>query len=287
MATKRGEPKSVDRTTLIIPRQQFINRLVDRISKAEKLYVDNVSQLEQIERDYYKWDEINNEIIKQSFSRPDNEHYYKHSRLNTMSGLYDYSRGVDTNDPYYRLNLIKQKIENSTENLKLLIEKADLIDDGSQLVMDYAKENGYAKKRQEFSNKGFVIHGHNDTRKLEVARYLETSLFKTAVILHEQPSKGRTIIEKFEHHSSVDFAVALWTADDVGKGKNEDELKDRARQNVIFETGFFIGKLGRSNVIVLYETGVEIPSDYSGIIFILFADNWKDELRKEIEAIYN
>lgn len=84
----------------------------------------------------------------------------------------------------------------------------------------------------------------------------------------------------------MDFAVALWTADDDGKGKKESNLEDRARQNVIFETGFFIGALGRKNVVVLYENGVEIPSDYSGVIFIRLADNWKDDLRREVDAIY-
>ena len=83
--------------------------------------------------------------------------------------------------------------------------------------------------------------------------------------MSKQIKEGRTIIEKFENYSNVDFAVAIWTADDIGKAKNEEHLKDRARQNVIFETGFFIGKIGRQNVIVLYETGVEIPTDYSGV----------------------
>ena len=137
-----------------------------------------------------------------------------------------------------------------------------------------------------FYNTGFIIHGHNEVKKLEVARYVENELGYKTIILHEQPTRGQTIIEKFERHSKVDFAIALWTADDTGKANNQEIFNDRARQNVIFETGFFIGKLGRNNVITLYEEGVEIPSDYSGIIFIQLIGNWKDELRKEIRAIY-
>jgi predicted nucleotide-binding protein len=136
-------------------------------------------------------------------------------------------------------------------------------------------------------NSGFIIHGHDHTRKLEVARFLENDLKYKAIILHEQPNKGRTIIEKFENSSNVDFAIALWTADDVGNTKTNTNLNKRARQNVVFETGFFIGKIGRENVIVLYEQGVEIPSDYSGVIFIPFDNNWKDDLRREITAIYS
>lgn len=138
----------------------------------------------------------------------------------------------------------------------------------------------------EMNNKGFVIHGHNDTMKLEVARFIEKYIKKQAVILHEQPNKGKTVIEKFEYNSEVDFAVALWTADDEGKAIKDEDLKSRARQNVIFETGYFIGKLGRDRVIILFEDGVEKPSDYDGVVYISLAGEWKHELRIEIESMY-
>lgn len=137
------------------------------------------------------------------------------------------------------------------------------------------------------TNKFFVIHGHNDQIKLEVTRFIETETGKKAIILHEMPNKGKTIIEKFENYSDVDFAIGLWTADDIGSAKSEEEVKDRARQNVIFETGYFIGKLGRSKVIVLHDKDIEIPSDYSGVIYIPLSGNWKYNLEKEIDAIYN
>ena len=97
---------------------------------------------------------------------------------------------------------------------------------------------------------------------------------------------GRTIIEKFEDYATVDFAVFLWTADDVGKSKEKQELSDRASQNVVFETAFFSGKLGGENVIVLLEEGVGKPSDYNGVIYIPLSGNWKDELRKEVTEIF-
>lgn len=116
---------------------------------------------------------------------------------------------------------------------------------------------------------------------------MENELKKEMIILHEKANEGKTIIEKFERYSEVDFAIALWTADDFGNSKKDVNLKKRARQNVIFETGFFIGKIGRENVIVLVEEEVEIPSDYSGIIYIKIIGNWKNELRNEIISIYN
>lgn len=140
---------------------------------------------------------------------------------------------------------------------------------------------------QEMTNKGFVIHGHNESLKLEVARYIEKYVMKEAIILHEQPNKGKTVIEKFESNSEVDFAVALWTVDDQGKSTKEEKLQKRARQNVIFETGYFIGKLGRERVIILFEDGVEKPSDYNGVVYISLSGNWMHELKTEIESIYN
>lgn len=114
----------------------------------------------------------------------------------------------------------------------------------------------------------FVVHGHDDAAKEAIARYLQ-KLELNPIILHEQPDKGRTIIEKFEDYSNVIFAIALLTPDDLGKSKDSnEEAKIRARQNVIFELGYFIGKLGRKNVCAIYKEGVELPSDMLGILYI-------------------
>ena len=107
------------------------------------------------------------------------------------------------------------------------------------------------------------------------------------IILHEKPDAGRTIIEKFEAYSDVGFAVVLLTADDKGCAKSKDStLQPRARQNVIFELGFFIGRLGRARVCALYREGVEIPSDYQGILYTAIDSGgaWKLKLVKELRA---
>lgn len=133
----------------------------------------------------------------------------------------------------------------------------------------------------------FVVHGHNEGLRESVARFLEKVGLK-AIILHEQPNSGRTIIEKFEDHSNVSFAVVLLTADDVGRKKADLESANqfRARQNVIFELGFFIGKLGRRKVCAIYETGVELPSDYQGNLYVNYdaAGSWKLLLAKELKS---
>ena len=137
------------------------------------------------------------------------------------------------------------------------------------------------------TNEVFVIHGRDNEAKETVARFL-TRLDLIPVILHEQPNQGRTIIEKFEQHTQVGFAVALLTPDDVGAlQNNRNDLKPRARQNVIFEFGYFIGRLGRNRVCALTKGDVEIPSDYDGVVYIPLDDSegWKMKLIRELQNV--
>jgi predicted nucleotide-binding protein len=131
----------------------------------------------------------------------------------------------------------------------------------------------------------FLVHGHDDLAKTTVARFLER-LDLDVIILHERASVGDTIIEKFERESSgVGFAVVLLTADDLGSAKESSTgLSSRARQNVVFELGFFVAALGRSKVVALREPNVEIPSDLAGVMYIAYEpnDSWKLSLAGEI-----
>jgi predicted nucleotide-binding protein len=138
------------------------------------------------------------------------------------------------------------------------------------------------------SKKVFVVHGHAGEPKEAVARFLGT-LGLDAVILHEQANGGRTIIEKFEKNADdAGFAVVLLTPDDVGgkkQGLVASMLKPRARQNVVFELGYFIGKLGRSHVCALKLGDVEEPSDISGVVYVPYDGSgaWKTALGRELE----
>lgn len=132
----------------------------------------------------------------------------------------------------------------------------------------------------------FLVHGH-DARKEEVARVLQRLTGSDPTILHEHPSRGETIIEKFERHAGDQaFAVILATADDVGGKAGSADQQPRARQNVIFEMGFFIGALTRQKVAVLHDEGVELPSDYQGVIYIPLDGTgaWRVDLAKELRA---
>ena len=132
----------------------------------------------------------------------------------------------------------------------------------------------------------FIIHGRDEGTREIVARFLE-QLELTPVILAEQSNQGSTIIEKFERHAQAAFAVVLLTPDDVGTLQDdENNLGPRARQNVIFELGFFIGRLGRKRVCALKNGDVEIPSDYAGVAYISLdeAGGWKMSLVKELKS---
>ena len=139
---------------------------------------------------------------------------------------------------------------------------------------------------EQASRDVFIIHGRDDGLKEAVARFLAL-LGLNPIILHERPNAGRTLVEKFEMHAVTGFAVALFTADDVGYLKSEPgRTRERARQNVIFEFGYFIGRLGRRGACALIEGDIELPSDYAGVVYIPLdrAGHWKFELIRELQA---
>lgn len=152
---------------------------------------------------------------------------------------------------------------------------------------------GAGKKTQqadvEYSNRIFIVHGHDEAMKQAVARVLE-KLGLEPIILHERASEGRTVIEKFTDYSDVAFAVVLLSPDDMAYSKDQspEDAKLRARQNVIFELGFFIGKLGRERVLILHQQDgdFEMPSNYAGVLYAPYDDSgrWQLDLIKELKA---
>lgn len=138
-------------------------------------------------------------------------------------------------------------------------------------------------------SKVFIVHGHDSTLKNKVARLIERQKIE-AIILSEQSNTGGTIIEKIENYSDVGAAICLFTNDDVGCEKsNKDEnskytVRSRARQNVVFEAGYFIGKLGRGNVIIVTEQGIELPSDMQGVVYTDKSD-YRLDILKELHAM--
>ena len=136
--------------------------------------------------------------------------------------------------------------------------------------------------------KVFIVHGRDNETKLEVARFVE-KIGLQSIILHEQASAGMTIIEKIERYANeADFALVLYTPCDHGRGVHESKVapRNRARQNVVFEHGYLMAKLGRENVCALVKGEIETPNDISGVVYVgLDAHGaWKNEVIKELTA---
>lgn len=173
------------------------------------------------------------------------------------------------------------------------VQEAISVMQAGKLELEITAETAVAAPAPELdsvqpSTRVFIVHGHDDGRKYELESYLQKLLAEPPVILHQEPNGGRVLVEKLEDSSaSVGYAVVLLTADDLGRPKELDPTDDRARarQNVVFEMGFFFGLIGRGHVAVLVGEGVEHPSDIAGLVYIPLdaAGAWKGKLASEID----
>lgn len=162
--------------------------------------------------------------------------------------------------------------------------KAELINLIETMKEDYEMMNSNNNITQKKSNnKIFIVHGRDDDKLKDVELFVRR-IGLEPIILKEQASKGKSIIEKIEAYSDVAYAIVLYTACDVGKYKNDKELLPRARQNVVFEHGYMVAHLKRENVIALIEKGVDIPGDWSGVVYTTFDTDWKRNTMIEMEA---
>jgi predicted nucleotide-binding protein len=264
-------------TKLIVGKEFFKEQLTARIKLGEEILSRQIQTYEQLEKskaDYYQWNDYNSEFLKQSFNKENNEYRETYDSVNTFAFVLGGRQD--------ELKEFREDVESKIENLKQLVAKTDLLKtdvEEKQLRTEISSAPG------TLSQDVFVVHGHNNEIKIDVARTLE-KLGLNPIILHEQPNNGKTIIEKFETYSNVGFAIVLLTDDDEGKSKKETDLKLRARQNVILELGYFIGRLGRDKVCPLYSKGVELPTDISGVLYIEIdpGDTWKIRMVKELKA---
>lgn len=183
-------------------------------------------------------------------------------------GLGNFAPGTDNGE-------FQQGIQQLSDIIDLVIEKMELVNINSNTT-DYDTICN--------NKKIFIVHGHDNEVKESVARVLQ-QVGLEPIILNEQSNSGKTIIEKLEHYGDVGFAVILLTPCDIGKANTESEYKERARQNVIAELGYFIGRLGRNHVSIIHRGNTEIPSDFKGLGYISFDDkSWKYDLAKELKS---
>ena len=144
------------------------------------------------------------------------------------------------------------------------------------------------------SNRVFVVHGHDSQLKMEVEQFIR-EIGLEPVVLHRQTDEGATIIEKFEKHADVGFAFVLLTPDEVAYTVDQEQVTDnqrkkerRARPNVIFEFGYFVGRLGRPKVCCLHKGEVAVPSDLSGLVYKKIGNSLDEEaydIIRELKAV--
>jgi predicted nucleotide-binding protein len=188
-----------------------------------------------------------------------------------------------------QVEMVKLLSNESDEVLEVLMEFLSPPNQAARTAEDSATDSNQPEAMSAAPSEGpiFVVHGRARAALHEAVRALERGTNREVIVLHEQPNAGRTILEKFEDHADrASFAVVLLTADDEGGTRSDNDVNLRGRQNVIFELGFFFGRLGRKRVAVLLENGIEKPSDIDGLVYITFDEHgaWKQILARELEA---
>ena len=148
-------------------------------------------------------------------------------------------------------------------------------------------------KSPQLSNKVFIVHGHDSGLKTDVEQFIH-QIGLEPVVLHRQIDQGKTLIEKFEQHSDVGYAIILLTPDEIAYSTDQSSLNEndriterRARPNVIFEFGYFVGKLGRSRVCCIHKEDVVVPSDLNGLIYKRVQDSVESQafsIIRELQA---
>ena len=270
------------------PRDTVRSQLVSRIDLGAQIAnqpVLEASAFEQQESEFAKWDDYNNELLTRCFSNLDYAKKYDMDfELLPMSGIGGPPPFAD------KVRRQRERIIRKVEHIKSLAERLDLIDEVGDLQNDPVSKLSPSRAVPHTDNRNvFIVHGHDASAKQIVARFLEKCALNP-IILHDLPNGGRTIIEKFEQQADVGFAIVLLTPDDTGAAKPENpaespKLQDRARQNVILELGYFVGRLTRARVAALKKGNLELPTDFAGVVWTDMdpADAWKMSLARELK----
>ena len=218
-------------------------------------------------RDAQNWSNYNDNLLRKFFGTAVMLGYVR----------FDIQHFNDFYDPILddEIAAYRRKMEDGIGSLEAICDSLELYDDPSKSLP------------HDVGDEIFIVHGRDDEAKETVARFVEKLGLK-ATILHEKPSSSLTIIEKIEKYSgSAGFAIVLLTPDDIGalKDSPDDERNPRARQNVVFELGYFMGKLGRKRVCPLFKDELERPSDVDGIVYVPMdgSNGWQLKLAREMK----
>jgi predicted nucleotide-binding protein len=226
------------------------------------------------------WDERNTLLL---------EHAFTPVGFAKSSPHTDYVSAMGLKNPFPSLNNGDEPLEDlladsrtKVDRLRRLLANIDLYEKDSQETGTIATKDATRLKTV------FIVHGHDQDAMNQVNLLIRQTSDLNVTVLGDQASRGQTVIEKLERHlgDRSSFAVVLMTGDDLGRARSSTEENPRARQNVIFELGYSLAALGRGNVAALYEPGVEMPSDFAGVVYIPFDENgtWKHSLIREFRG---
>ncbi len=262
-------------TTVKVPiemtmsREDAKMRLVARIEKGKDLLqvqIVSADTLKSAKYDYEKWNAFNAELLKQIFTTEE------------LSSEYSWWVGCLGTGFESLGQLIAEHHETVTDKLRRLdsiVERLELFPISSSVSEEQAAKHGHAESITR-SRKVFVVHGQDELAKTSLEVFLH-EIGLEPIVLHRQADEGFTVIEKFEKHSDVGYAFILLTPDEVAYLRSDEALLDdkrkkefRARPNVIFEFGYFVGKPSRSRVCCIYTGDVTLPSDVHGMIYKRF-----------------
>ena len=205
-----------------------------------------------------------------------------------------------TNEDSTKIRPVVRAERANAEYLPLgITEEGEIVEKGADVTDEFIlgapgyKRSVRVAPKHVTSKQVFVVHGHDETLKNETEIFLR-EIGLDPIVLHRQPDEGQTLIEKLEKYSDVSYAFVLLTSDDLGYPIEEESKPDpertkerRARQNVIFELGYFFGKLGRENVCCLYKPDLALPTDLFGIVYKKVTTNVQSiglELIRELRA---
>ena len=250
------------------------DKAIQRLQKALNA-IEGLKQLSSSSPEFQKW-KRNTEIAVANTFGENSRHERDFTSIGYASRI---ATSTMTKSDYQRWYI--WGLEKATSVLQSMIEEVEEYWEDESFTKISTSQNQITP---EHLRDVFIIHGRDEGTKETVARFI-SQLGLNPIILHEQPNQGQTIIEKFERHAEVAFAIAILTPDDTGGlvGKKQSH-KPRARQNVVFEFGYFMGRLDRQRVCALKKDNVETPSDYDGVLYISFDESgaWKMELMREL-----
>lgn len=259
-------------TRLLITRESAREKLQERVRLGKQIKnraIRSENALAHARKDQHIWSDYNATLLSTLFD--DSTFVDEYSRIRITSS-------ISGQDLEYNVNEFRKDIAVNIVRLESILERLELIPED-------LNEQSFNKPLS--GNKVFIVHGHDEAARESVARFIER-IELTSIILHERPNSGRTIIEKFEQEAAdIGFSIILLTPDDfVTSGSSPNDPKNRARQNVIFELGYFMGKLGRQRVALMYKGELELPSDIFGIVYVPMDanDGWRLKLAGELKA---